>query len=54
MLVEEDWIAITILRLVEREKLVVEGAGAIGMAAVLAGHLDHLRGKKYLRFFLRF
>jgi len=45
-LVEEDWIAIAILRLIEREKMVVEGAGAVGIAAVLSGQLDHLRGKK--------
>ena len=35
-----------ILRLVEAEKCVVEGAGAIGLAAVLSGTLDEFAGKK--------
>lgn len=43
---EEKWIAIAILRLVELEKCVVEGAGAAGLAAILAGHLDELKGKR--------
>ena len=42
----EDYIALAILRLVELEKAVVEGAGATGLAAVLAGKLDELKGKK--------
>ena len=45
-MVKEEWIAIAILRLVELEKCVVEGAGAAGLAAILAGHLDELKGKK--------
>ena len=45
--VEEDWIALAILRLVEIEKCVVEGAGATGLAACLSGKLnDDLKGKK--------
>ena len=44
--VSEEWIAISILRLVEMEKAVVEGGGAAGVAAVLAGLLPELRGKK--------
>eukprot|EP00096_Caligus_rogercresseyi_P012297 TRINITY_DN5100_c0_g1_i1.p1 TRINITY_DN5100_c0_g1~~TRINITY_DN5100_c0_g1_i1.p1 ORF type:complete len:493 (+),score=109.45 TRINITY_DN5100_c0_g1_i1:165-1481(+) len=44
--VSEEWIAISILRLVELEKAVVEGGGASGVAAVLAGHLPELLGKK--------
>jgi len=44
--VSEAWIAIAILRLIELEKAVVEGAGAIGLAAILAGMLPELQGKK--------
>lgn len=46
VVVKEEWIALAILRLVEEEKCVVEGAGATGLAAILAGHLNELRGKK--------
>ena len=46
VVVKEEWIAIAILRLVELEKCVVEGAGAAGLAAILAGHLEELKGKK--------
>jgi threonine dehydratase len=46
VVVKEKWIAIAILRLVELEKCVVEGAGAAGLAAILAGHLDELKGKR--------
>lgn len=44
--VSEDWIAIAILRLVEKKKAIVEGAGATGIAAVLAGKVPELEGKK--------
>ncbi len=45
--VDEDHIALAILRLVEIEKAVVEGAGATGLAACLSGQLDDtLKGKK--------
>ncbi|ROT85656.1 hypothetical protein C7M84_009725 [Penaeus vannamei] len=44
--VREEWIAISILRLVEHEKAVVEGAGATALAAVLAGELPELKGKR--------
>merc|ERR1712165_284731 len=44
--VSEAWISIAILRLIELEKAVVEGAGATGLAAVMAGLLPELRGKK--------
>lgn len=47
MVVKEEWIAIAILRLIELEKCVVEGAGAAGLAAILAGHLDEFKGKRY-------
>lgn len=46
MTVKEEWIAISILRLVETEKAVVEGAGATALAAILAGELQELKGKR--------
>lgn len=42
----EDSIALAILRLIEVEKAVVEGAGATGLAAILSGHLPELAGKR--------
>jgi len=44
--VDEASIALAILRLIELEKSVVEGAGAAPLAAFLAGHLDALKGRK--------
>ena len=45
--VSEDFIALAILRLVEIEKSVIEGAGASGLAACLSGKLSPLlSGKK--------
>lgn len=44
--VGEDWIALAILRMVELEKTVVEGAGAAPLAAMMAGKFPGLRGKK--------
>lgn len=44
--VSEDWIALAILRLVELEKTVVEGAAAAPLAALMAGLLPGLQGKK--------
>ncbi|XP_012145060.2 L-threonine ammonia-lyase [Megachile rotundata] len=46
VVVKEEWIAIAILKLVENEKCIVEGAGATGLAAILAGHLEELKGKR--------
>ncbi len=46
VLVEEEHIAQSILRLAELEKGIVEGAGAVPLAAFLAGKLDDLRGKR--------
>jgi threonine dehydratase len=43
--VSEQQIAISILRLLEIEKGVVEGAGAASLAALLTGELDDLGGK---------
>ncbi|KAM7428467.1 hypothetical protein ABFA07_020574 [Porites harrisoni] len=44
--VSEDFIALAILRLIEEEKAVVEGAGVTAFAAVLAGMLSELQAKK--------
>ena len=44
--VAEDWIALAILRMVELEKIVVEGAAAAPLAALMAGRLPELRGRK--------
>ena len=44
--VDEASIALAILRLIELEKSVVEGAGATPLAAFLAGKLDHLKGRR--------
>ena len=44
--VDEAAIALAILRLIELEKSVVEGAGAAPLAAFLAGKLDSLKGKR--------
>ncbi|MGE5105726.1 MAG: threonine ammonia-lyase [Betaproteobacteria bacterium] len=43
--VDEATIALAVLRLIELEKSVVEGAGAAPLAAFLAGRLDTLKGK---------
>lgn len=44
--VDDEEIASAILFLLERQKLVVEGAGAVGVAALLHHKLEHLKGKK--------
>lgn len=44
--VNEQDIALAILRIVEIEKGVVEGAGATPLAAIIAGKLEELKGKK--------
>ncbi|XP_055332151.1 L-threonine ammonia-lyase-like [Paramacrobiotus metropolitanus] len=46
IVVKEEFIALSILRLVEMEKVVCEGAGAVGLAAILSGQLPELVGKK--------
>lgn len=43
--VKEHHIALGILRLIELEKAIVEGAGAAGLAALLDGQID-VKGKK--------
>jgi len=49
--VSEEQIAIAILRVVELEKGVVEGAGATPLAACLAGKLRQLAGKRVVLLF---
>ena len=44
--VDDSEIASAILFLLEKQKLVVEGAGAVGVAALLHHKLEHLKGKK--------
>lgn len=46
IMVNEEEIAIAILRLVELEKTVVEGAAATPLAAILSGKLPNLSGKR--------
>ena len=46
VLVNEQQIALAILRLIELEKAVVEGAGAAPLAACLAGLVPELKGRK--------
>lgn len=43
--VSEEMIALAILRLIELEKSVLEGAGAAPLAALLSGQLSELKGK---------
>lgn len=45
MTVDEHHIALAVLRLIEQEKAVVEGAGATPLAAMIAGHCKNLEGK---------
>jgi len=44
--VQEESLALAILRLAELEKCIVEGAGAAGLAALLGGNLADLAGRK--------
>jgi threonine dehydratase len=44
--VEEKWISLAILRMLELEKTVVEGAAAAPLAAMISGRLPELRGKR--------
>eukprot|EP01137_Pigoraptor_chileana_P027928 Opistho-2@11202 len=46
--VSEKYIALAVLHLVELEKAVVEGGGATGLAACIAGLLPELRGKRVI------
>jgi len=44
--VEEEALALAMLRLAELEKCIIEGAGAVGLAALLSGALPDLAGKR--------
>ena len=44
--VQEEAIALAMLRLAELEKCIIEGAGAAGLAALLGGQLPGLAGRK--------
>lgn len=44
--VSEDWIALAILRMLELEKTVVEGAAATPLAVMMSGQLSRLRGRR--------
>jgi len=44
--VQEEALALAMLRLAELEKCIIEGAGAAGLAAMLAGHLSEFAGRK--------
>ncbi|KAK5967141.1 L-threonine dehydratase catabolic TdcB [Trichostrongylus colubriformis] len=46
VVVSEEETALSILRLIEMEKAVVEGGGAVGLAALISGKLPELKGKK--------
>ena len=46
VLVDEAQIAVGILRILEMDKGLVEGAGAAPVAAMLSGQLDDLKGKR--------
>ncbi|TKR72470.1 hypothetical protein L596_019907 [Steinernema carpocapsae] len=46
--VDEQSIALAILRLIEMEKAIVEGAGAVGLAALMSGKLPELQNKRVI------
>lgn len=46
VVVDEKWISLAVLRLLELEKNVVEGAAAAPLAAMLCGRLPRLAGKR--------
>eukprot|EP01063_Lacrimia_lanifica_P040543 TRINITY_DN9218_c0_g1_i1.p1 TRINITY_DN9218_c0_g1~~TRINITY_DN9218_c0_g1_i1.p1 ORF type:complete len:455 (+),score=173.39 TRINITY_DN9218_c0_g1_i1:52-1416(+) len=46
VVVDEKWIAVAILKLLEHERFVVEGGGATGIAGLLSGQLPELKNKK--------
>lgn len=48
LLVNEDWIARSILHLMEQERCVVEGAGACPLAAIIGNLVPELKLKKYI------
>ncbi|CAG4954089.1 unnamed protein product [Parnassius apollo] len=46
VVVKEDWVARAVMHIVEQERFVVEGSGAVSVAAVIAGLFPNLKGKK--------
>ncbi|KOB70555.1 Pyridoxal phosphate-dependent enzyme and Amino acid-binding ACT domain containing protein [Operophtera brumata] len=46
IVVKEDWVARAVMHIVEDERFVVEGAGAVTVAAIMAGLFPNLKGKK--------
>jgi len=44
--IDEEWLALAMLRLAELDKCVIEGAGAAGLAALLSGYLPELVGRR--------
>lgn len=46
VLVEEEQIAAAILMLLERKKVLAEGAGAVPLAALMSGALEDIRGRR--------
>lgn len=44
--VDEKWISLAILRMMELEKVVVEGAAAVPLAAMISGRISGLEGKR--------
>ncbi|KAF9415478.1 hypothetical protein HW555_006900 [Spodoptera exigua] len=46
VVVREDWVARAIMTVIEEEKVVVEGAGAVCVASIMAGLFPNLKGKR--------
>lgn len=46
LVVGEEWVALAILKLIEVEKSVVEGAGATALATAMSGKLNQFKGKR--------
>lgn len=49
LVVDEAFIARALISLLERERLVADGAGVCAVAAVMQGLVPELRGKRYGR-----
>ena len=50
---DEDFISLAVVKLLESEKAVVEGAGASAFAAILSGVFPELKGKKWVNFLFK-
>lgn len=44
--VTDDQVSAAILALIEKQKMIAEGAGAVGLAAVMFGKIPDIKGKK--------